>query len=138
MDNHKRDHWRRENADLPWFSDTDLVQVRKELEFLQQHRSSAASDRSRRYYQDVLWFRLDVLRKYKNHEFCVLNISNPFNGLLVFLDLDKRHTISSTSFEIHSGSIIMMRIDDFIGIPPRERKYHWQKYQIADNVRSYR
>jgi hypothetical protein len=44
--------------------------------------------------------------------------------------------ITSTSpvaFEIHHGNILMVRLERFIGIPPKERKIHWQKYKINEN-----
>jgi hypothetical protein len=110
-------------ADLPWLTHSDLVQIQQEFLFLRQKADGSK----------LLWFRTDVLNKYKNHGYCEFDATNPFNCILVFLDFDKKHVVTSTLFEIHNGNIIMMRLQDFIGVPPKERN-HWQKYQIIDNL----
>src|SRR5215218_6746051 len=106
-------------ADLPWLTETDLVQIQQELLF----------QRKKVDISKPLWFRTDVLTKYKNHGYCEIDATNPFSCILIFLDYDKKHVATSTLFEIHNGNIIMMRPQGFLGVPPKERN-HWQKYQI--------
>jgi hypothetical protein len=113
-------------ADLPWLTDRDRVQIQQEFLFLRQR-----ADRSK-----PLWFRTDVLTRYKNHRYCEVDVTNPFSCVLIFLDYDKRHTAASTLFEIHNGNIIMIKALDFLGVPPKERS-HWQKYQITDDLHSH-
>ncbi len=110
-------------ADLPWLTETDLVQIQQEL-LIQRKKVDVSKP---------LWFRTGVLSKYKNHRYCEINEANPFNCVLLFLDYDKKHIITSALFEIHNGNIIMITAQDFTGIPPKERS-HWQRYQIVDNL----
>jgi hypothetical protein len=110
-------------ADLPWLTETDLVQIQQELLF----------QRKKVDISKPLWFRTDVLSKYKNHGYCEIDMANPFSCVLLFLDYDKKHIVTSTLFEIHNGDIIMIRARDFPGVPPKERN-HWQHYQIVDNL----
>jgi hypothetical protein len=110
-------------ADLPWLTETDLVQIQQELLF----------QRKKVDISKPLWFRTDVLSKYKNHGYCEIDMANPFSCVLLFLDYDKKHIVTSTLFEIHNGNIIMIRAQDFPGVPPKERN-HWQHYQIVDNL----
>jgi hypothetical protein len=110
-------------SDLPWLTDTDLVQIQQELLFLKEK-----ADESK-----PLWFRTDVLAKYKNHRYSEIDVANPFSCVLLFLDYDKKHIVTSTSFEIHNGNILMIRPQDFLAVPPKERN-HWQKYQIVGNL----
>jgi hypothetical protein len=121
------DEWRQEKeegiADLPWLTETDLVQIQQELLF----------QRNKVDISKPLWFRTDVLSKYKNHGYCEIDAANPFNCVLLFLDYDKKQIVTSTLFQIHNGNIIMIRARDFTRVPPKERN-HWQHYQIADNL----
>lgn len=121
--NKERSYKEEDIACLPWLTDRDLVQIREELMFLRQ-----GSDGSK-----PLWFRTDVLARYKNHGYCEVDMANPFSCVLIFLDYDKKHVAASTLFEIHNGNIIIIRSQDFLGVPPKERN-HWQKYQIIDNL----
>ena len=114
-------------ADLPWFIDSDLVHIQQELLFL----------RTKADQLKPLWFRTDVLARYKDHAYCEINVGNSFNCVLLFLDYDKKHIATSISFEIHNGNIIMIRLQDFLGLPPRERN-HWRKYQIVDDLRLHK
>ena len=114
-------------ADLPWLSDGDIAKIREEFRFLRQR-----ADRSK-----PLWFRIDVLTRYRNHRYCDVYATNPFNCVLIFLDYDKKHIATSTLFEVHNGNIIFMRPQEFLGVPPKERK-HWQKYQITDDLDLHR
>ncbi|MDQ3967057.1 MAG: hypothetical protein M3275_01530 [Thermoproteota archaeon] len=111
------------SADLPWLTETDLVQIQQELLF----------QRKKVDISKLLWFRTDVLSKYKNHGYCEIDMANPFSCVLLFLDYDKKQIVTSTLFEIHNGNIIMIRARDFPGVPPKERN-HWQHYQIVDNL----
>ena len=113
-------------ADLPWLTDRDLMQVRQEFLFLRQGSDGLKP----------LWFRTDVLARYKNHRYCEVDMANPFSCVLIFLGYDKKYVEASTFFEIHNGYIIMIRSQDFLGVPPKERN-HWQKYQIMDNLHLY-
>jgi hypothetical protein len=110
-------------ADLPWLTDTELAQIQQELLFL----------RKKADVSKLLWFRTDVLSRYKNHGYCEIDVANPFSCVLLFLDYDKKHIVTSTLFEIHNDNIIMIRPQDFLGVPPKERN-HWQQYQIVDNL----
>jgi hypothetical protein len=110
-------------ADLPWLTETDLVQIQQELLF----------QRNKVDIIKPLWFRTNVLSKYKNHGYCEIDMANPFNWVLLFLDYDKKHIVTSVLFEIHNGTIIMIRAQDFARVPPKERN-HWQHYQIANNL----
>ena len=114
-------------ADLPWLTEADLVQIQQELLF----------QRKKVDISKPLWFRTEVLSKYKNHGHCEINLANPLICVLLFLDYDKKHIITSTLFEIHNGDIIMITAHDFPGVPPKERN-HWQNYQIVDNLRLHR
>jgi hypothetical protein len=113
--------------DLPWLTDSDLVQIQQELRF---HRQRSADG-------SKLWFRTDVLDRHNNHRYCEVNVTNPFSCVLIFLDNDKKHVMTSALFEIHNGNIIMIRLQDFLAVPPKDRN-HWQKYQIMDNLDFYR
>ena len=113
-------------ADLPWLTDRDLVQIRQELLFLRQGSEGSKP----------LWFRTDVLTRYKDHRYCEVDMANPFNCVLIFLDYDEKYVAASTFFEIHKGNTIMIRSQDFLGVPPKERN-HWQKHQIMDNLHLY-
>ena len=113
---------------LPWLTESDLVQIQQELLFLRQQRADGSKP---------LWFRTDVLDRYKNHRYCEVDVTNPFSCVLIFLDNDKKHVVTSALFEIHNRNIIMIRLKDFLAIPPKERN-HWQKYQIIDNLNFYR
>jgi hypothetical protein len=121
--NNDRPNKEEDMADLPWLTDRDVVQIQQEFLFLRQR-----SDRSK-----LLWFRTHVLTRYKNHGYCEVDATNPFSCVLIFLDYDKKHIATSTLFEIHNSNIIMIRAQDFLGIPPKERN-HWQKYQIRDDL----
>jgi hypothetical protein len=114
-------------ADLPWLTETALAQIQQELLF--QRNNSGTSK--------PLWFRTDVLSKYESHRYCEIDMTNPFSCVLLFLDYDKKHIVTSTLFEIHNGNIIMVRAQDFARVPPKERN-HWQHYQIADNLHLHR
>ncbi len=109
--------------DLPWLTETDLVQIQQEL-LIQRNKVDISKP---------LWFKTDVLSRYKNHRYCEINEANPFNCFLLFLDYDTKHIITSALFESHHGNIIMIRARDFTGIPPKERN-HWQHYQIVDDL----
>lgn len=109
-------------ADLPWLTETDL-EVRQELLF----------QRKQVEIPKPLWFRTDVLSRYKNHAYCEIDVANPFSCVLLFLDYDKKRIVSSTIFEIHNGNIIMIKARHFPGVPPKERNY-WRHYQIVDNL----
>jgi hypothetical protein len=85
----------------------------------------------------LLWVRTDVLDRHKNHRYYEVNVTNPFSCVLIFLDNDKKHVMTSALFEIDDGNIIMIRLQDFLAVPPKERN-HWQKYQIMDNLDFYR
>jgi hypothetical protein len=91
-------------ADLPWLTDRDVVQIQQEFLFLRQR-----AERSKH-----LWFRTDVLIRYKNHGYCEVDATNPFSCVLIFLDYDKKHIATSALFEIHNGNIIMIRAQDFL------------------------
>lgn len=78
-----------------------------------------------------------MLDRYKNHRYCEFDVTNPFGCVLIFLDNDKKHVVTSALFEIHNRNIIMIRLQDFLAVPPKERN-HWQKYQIIDNLNFYR
>jgi hypothetical protein len=91
-------------ADLPWLTETDLVQIQQELLF----------QRKKVDISKPLWFRTDVLSKYKNHGYCEIDMANPFSCVLLFLDYDKKHIATPTLFEIHNGNIIMIRAGIFL------------------------
>jgi hypothetical protein len=114
-------------ADLPWLSDGDIVQTQQEFRFLRQR-----FDRSK-----PLWFRIDVLTRYRNHRYCDMDARNPFNCVFDFLGYDKKDIATSTLFEIHDGNIIFIKPQEFLRVPPKERK-HWQKYQITDDLHLHR
>jgi hypothetical protein len=116
-------------ADLPWLTDSPLVQIQQEPLFLRQQRADGS--------KKLLWFRTDVLDGYKNHRYCDVDVINPFSCVLIFLDNDKKPFVTSTLFEIHNCNIIMIGLQDFLAVPPKERN-HWQKYQIMDNLDFYR
>ena len=123
LNNDRRNDDEEDIADLPWLTHSDIVQIQQEFLFLRQKADGSK----------LLWFRTDVLNKYKNHGYCEFDATNPFSCILIFLDFDKKHVVTSTLFEIHNGNIIMMRPYDFLGVPPKQRN-HWQKYQIIDNL----
>jgi hypothetical protein len=126
LNEERRNKEQEDIADLPWLTDRDLVQIRQELIFLRQGSHGSKP----------LWFRTDVLGRYKNHRYCKVDMANPFSCVLIFLEYDKKHVAAFTLFEIHHGNIIMIRSQYFLGVPPKERN-HWQKYQTMDNLHSY-
>ena len=74
-------------ANLPWLTDSHLVQIQQEPLFLRQQRA----DESKK----LLWFRTDVLDRYKNHRYCDVDVINPFSCVLIFLDNYKKHVMTS-------------------------------------------
>jgi hypothetical protein len=110
-------------VDRPSLTHSDLRQVQQEFLFLRQKADGSK----------LLWFRTDMLSKYKNHRYCEFAATNPFGCIMVFLDFDKNHVEAYRVFEIHNRNTIMMRPDDLLGVQPRETN-HWQKYQIMNNL----
>jgi hypothetical protein len=112
LNNDRRNKEEEDIADLPWLTDMDLVEIQQEFLFLRQRADTSKP----------MWFRTDVLTRYKNHRYCEVDETIPFSCVLIFLDYDKKHITTSAVFEIHNGNIIMIRAQAFLGVPPKERK----------------
>jgi hypothetical protein len=122
--NNDRPNKKEDIADLSWLTDRgSCTNSTGEFLFLRQ-----SADRSK-----PLWFRTDALTRYKNHRYCEVDATNPLSCVLIFLDYDKKHVLTSTLFEIDNGNIMLIKAQDFLGIPQKERN-HWRRYQIRDNL----
>ncbi len=112
--------------ELPWLTENDIAQMKKEVMFLEKRKSNNS---------DVSWFKLQVLDRYRKHKFCALETGNKFNCILAFLDYNRKDIVASLEFSINNNSILMMRSTEFVKIPPKERR-HWQKYEVEGDLRS--
>jgi hypothetical protein len=105
-----------ESEDLPWLTKKDKEQMLKELQYLKQFDNG---------WRDLRWleFRLEVLDKYRNNEFCMIG-----DDYISFLRSDKKTSTSDVNFLIKNNSL-MCYAKEFINVPPMERN-HWNHYQI--------
>ena len=116
-------------GDLPWWTEKEKEQASQELHYLKQF------DQQTNEFRDIKWmyFRRQVLDKYRNNEFCDIGSEN-----ISFLEKDKKKTSASTvnfinrNFANMQGIVLMVQAQDYIYVPPRQRP-HWQcmKYQKA-------
>ena len=118
--------------DKPWWTETELQRLVKELHYLK----SNLYDQTANEYRDIRWmyFRREVLDKYRNNEYC--DIGSEHIGFL----LDGKKTAVSTANFINrnfpntktKGTVLMLQAQDYIFIPPTERP-HWENYEISEN-----
>jgi hypothetical protein len=112
---------------LQWLEPKDHEQIDKEMKFLKRcdYKAKIWKDRQ------LLKFRVEVLGKYQNHQYCALNISDFYDCRLGFMDEFNERVESLVIFWIEKRMVVM-QADQFVEVPPKERNY-WYKHQILDN-----
>jgi hypothetical protein len=105
-----------------------INQASKELHFLKQ------PDQQTREYRDIRWmyFRQEVLDKYRNNEFCDIGSEH-----ISFLLCDKKTPESTVNFINRNfanvdGIVLIVQAQEYINVTPRQR-LHWKHYEIPES-----
>ena len=122
-----------ETKDQPWFSKEDREQLSQELHFIKQ--PTIVDQKQGNVYRDINWmyFRQAVLDKYRNNEFCDIG-----SEYISFLGKDKKTPASTVHFINRNFAniediVLMVQAQEYINVPPRERKPHWDQYEIPES-----
>lgn len=116
-----------ESIDLPWLTREDKQKMAEELSYLNQFDGEKNEWRDLR----IMKFRPEVLNRYKQNAYCKLKMDDTLHCILKFLRYDKKDAASTLRFFIKDG-IICARSEDFIEVPPKERK-HWHEHEVNEN-----
>jgi hypothetical protein len=118
--------------DLPWMTENDALDTLTKNSFqLRQDDQSSGQTRALAYFQ------IQVLDKYRKHKYCIVDDANPFSCSISFLDIDGALVVSSASFVIHHGYLVVMPLEQLARIPPKENQ-HWNMYRVMDDARELR
>jgi hypothetical protein len=145
-----------EEADLPWWTEEEEERTAQQLYRLKTNSYDSETNQ----YRDIRWmyFRPQVLEKYRNNELC--DIGNEHISFLRYV-YNKKQTASTVNFFIrdfgsnkptnqvlmpvkmkpgmpkpkpelllwHRRPILMMQAQEYVYVPPRQRR-HWQEYEL--------
>ena len=79
-------------------------------------------------------FMLEVLDKYRDNELCEIRHDH-----ISFLRQQDKKTPASTvhfinrNFANIEGIVLMVQAQEYINVPPRERRLHWKHYEIPES-----
>ena len=117
----------------PWWTEEEKEHAAKELHFLKQ--PTIVDQKQANIWRDINWmyFKRVVLDKYRNNEFCDIG-----SEYISFLEKDKKTPTSTLNFINRNfanidGIVLMVQAKDYINVPPRERKSHWEHYEIPES-----
>jgi hypothetical protein len=79
-----------------------------------------------------MYFRPEVLDRYRNNGLCEIG-----NEYISFLHYDKNKKTPDSivnfvnrTFPNINGIVLMLQAQEYINVPPRERRLHWERYEI--------
>jgi hypothetical protein len=116
-----------ETEDLPWWTKEEKERVSEELHYLKANQF----DQKTNEYRDIrcMYFRREVLEKYRNNNLCDIG-SEHISFLRLRNDKSKTPIPISTvnfinrNFPNIKGIVLMVQAQDYIYVPPRQRRRH--------------
>jgi hypothetical protein len=120
-----------ESNDLPWWTEEEEEHAIERLHCLKANSGSYDSETNQ--YRDIRWmyFRPQVLEKYRNNELC--DIGNEYISFLrhVYNKKTRASTVNFIRRNLPNINVLMLQTQDHVYVPPRERR-QWQDYQIPE------